>query len=116
MADVRALGSTFTPREAPDAARTTCGASISASPYRYVARVRYHAPQDVVAQTFRRRRSPSKPDGPDACIVTTGADDPERMVLYLAMPGCDFEVLEPPEVVDAVRAVADRLQPGGARC
>jgi hypothetical protein len=48
--------------------------------------------------------------------VTAGGDDPERIVLYLAMPGVRFEVLEPPEVVAAAGAVADRLraamQPG----
>jgi hypothetical protein len=57
-----------------------------------------------------RARVEIEPDGADACIVTTGADDPERMVLYLGMPGYDFEVLSPPEVVDAVHVVADRLR------
>jgi hypothetical protein len=32
------------------------------------------------------------------------------MVLYLGMPGYDFEVLSPPEVVEAVKVVADRLR------
>jgi predicted DNA-binding transcriptional regulator YafY len=108
MADVRALGSTFTPREAPDAASYVRHA-ISASPYRYVARVRYQAPEDVVAQHFSPASVTIEADGPDACIVTVGADDPERMVFYLALPGCDFEVLEPPEVVRAVGALAQRL-------
>ena len=49
-------------------------------------------------------------DGPDACILTAGADDPERMVFYLALPGCEFEVLEPPEVVQAVGMLAERLR------
>lgn len=114
MADVRALGSTFTPRPAPDAAQYVQRA-ISSSPYRYVARVRYHAPRDVVAQTFSAASVQIEPDGPDACILTTGADDPDRMVLYLAMPGCEFEVLEPPEVADAVRTAAERLRRAGAR-
>ena len=108
MSDVHALGSTFVPREAPDAA-TYVRRSISAFPYRYVARIRYQAPHDVVAQVFSAASATIEPDGDDACIVTTGADDPERMVMYLALPGCDFEVLEPPEVVAAVRAVAERL-------
>lgn len=108
MSDVRALGSTFVPREAPDAASYVRRA-ISSSPYRYVARVRYHAPQAVVAQTYSAASVDLEPDGPDACIMTTGADDPEKMVPWLAMVGCDFEVLEPPEVVNAVRAVAERL-------
>src|ERR1700687_3963572 len=51
MSDVRARGSTFTPRAAPDAA-AFIRHSISASPYRYVARVRYFVPENVVAQHF----------------------------------------------------------------
>jgi predicted DNA-binding transcriptional regulator YafY len=108
MADVRALGNTFTPRQAPDAAAYV-RRSISASPYRFTARVRYHAPQDAIAKVFSQTSVDIEPDGSDKCIVTTGADDPERMVLYLGMPGYEFEVLSPPEVVDAVRTVADRL-------
>lgn len=108
MTDVRALGSTFVPRETPDAA-SYVRRSISAFPYRYVAKVRYRASQEVVAQTFSPASADIQPDGDDACIVTTGADDPDRMVLYLALPGCEFEVLEPPEVVAAVRDVAERL-------
>lgn len=114
MSDVRALGSTFVPRDAPDAADYVRRA-ISSSPYRYVARVRYHAAQDVVAQTFSATSVQIEPDGPDACIVTTGADDPERMALYLAMPGCEFEVLDPPEVIHAVGAAAERLRRAAAR-
>jgi len=109
MADVTARGTTFAPREAPDAARYVRRA-ITASPYRYVARVRYLAPRDLVARCFSDASAEIEADGPDACILTAGADDPERMVPWLAMPGVEFEVLEPPEVVAAVRTVADRLR------
>ncbi len=112
MSDVRALGTTFVPRDAPDAAAYV-RRSISSSPYRYVARVRYQAPEDVVARHFPPASATIEPDGPDACIVTAGADDPERMVLYFATVGPDFEVLEPPEVVRAVAAVAQRLARAG---
>ena len=108
-ADVRALGSTFVARDAPDAAAYV-RRSISASPYRHVARVRYHAPEHVVAQHFSPASVTIEADGPDACIVTAGADDPERMVFYFATVGADFEVLEPPEVADAVESVAERLR------
>jgi predicted DNA-binding transcriptional regulator YafY len=108
MADVQALGSTFVPREAPDAASYVQHA-ITTSPYRYVARVRYRAPLSVVAQVFSSSSVELEPDGPDACIMTTGADDPERMVPWLALPRCEFEVLEPAEVVEAVRVVSARL-------
>ncbi len=112
MSAVAARGSTFAPREAPDAADYV-RRSISSSPYRYVARVRYRAPQSAVAQCFPPASATVEPDGPDACIVTAGADDPERMVLYFATVGHDFEVLEPPEVIAAVRAVAGRLRLAG---
>ncbi len=62
-----------------------------------------------MAKVFSPTAVDIEPDGSDTCIVTTGADDPERMVLYLGMPGYEFEVLSPPEVIEAVRAVADRL-------
>ncbi|MGO4442316.1 helix-turn-helix transcriptional regulator [Mycobacterium sp. 2YAF39] len=109
MADVRALGSTFVKRDAPDAA-TYIQKSISSSPYRYVARVRYQASEQILAQHFSPASVSIEADGPDACIVTAGADDPERMVLYFATVGYDFEILEPPEAIAAVDAIADRLR------
>ncbi|MBO0678981.1 YafY family transcriptional regulator [Mycolicibacterium sp. S2-37] len=109
MTDVVAAGTTFTPRPAPDAADYV-GRAISASPYRYVARVRYQAPLDVVAPHFPPGSAQIEADGPDACIVTAGADDPERMALYFAVGGAEFQVLEPPEVIAAAAAVADRLR------
>ena len=51
MSDVRALGSTFVARDAPDAAAYV-RRSISSSPYRYVARVRYQAPETVAGATL----------------------------------------------------------------
>ena len=108
MTDVLALGSTFAPRDAPDAA-SYVRRSISTSPYRYTARVRYQAPVEAIERIFPAASVVVEPDGPDACIVTTGADDPGRMVLYLALPNCDFEVLEPPEVIEAARTMGARL-------
>ena len=108
MSDVRARGSTFALREAPDAA-TFVSRALSSSPYRYIARVRYSCSKDVVMQRFSPTAVTLEEDGPDSCVVTTGADDPQVLVLYLAMVGCDFEILGPPEVIDAARVVAARL-------
>jgi predicted DNA-binding transcriptional regulator YafY len=114
MTDVVAVGSTFTPRDTPDAA-AFIRRSISASPYRYVARVRYFAPYSVVAQHFSPGSATVDADGPDACVLTAGGDDAERIAIYLAMVGVDFEVLDPPEVRDAVGVVANRLRRAGSR-
>jgi predicted DNA-binding transcriptional regulator YafY len=114
MDDLRALGSTFKPRPAPDAA-SYVRRSITASPYRYVARVRYFASQEFVSQYFSVGSATVEPQGSGACVVTAGGDDPARMALYFAMAGCEFEVLEPPEVAEAVRGVAERLRRAAAQ-
>lgn len=108
MSDVTARGTTFLPREAPDAA-TYVQRSISTNPYPVVARVRYHASKDVVAQYFSAASVTITPDGPDACIVEAGADDPERMMFYLAAPDCGFEILGSDEVVESARVLSRRL-------
>ena len=90
------------------------GRAISASPYRHVARVRYLASKEVLAQHFSPALVTIEEDGPDACVVVTGADDPQRLALYLAMPGIDFDVLEPPEVAQGAVAMARRLAAAGA--
>jgi predicted DNA-binding transcriptional regulator YafY len=108
MSDVRARGTTFITRDAPDAA-TYVSRSISSSPYRYVARVRYFCSSEVVAQHFSPSSVTVEAEGPDTCLVTAGADDPEKIALYLAMVGCDFEILGPPEVIAGAQVMAARL-------
>jgi predicted DNA-binding transcriptional regulator YafY len=108
MAEVRARGTTFTMRPAPDAADYVRRA-ITTSPYRYVARARYQATKSVMAQHFSPTSVTIEDDGPGTCIVVTGADDPQTLVLYLAMPGVAFEVLEPEEVADGALAMSALL-------
>ncbi|WP_431235218.1 helix-turn-helix transcriptional regulator [Mycolicibacterium psychrotolerans] len=108
MAQVRAKGSTFTAREAPDAAAYVRRA-ITTSPYRYITRVRFHAAKNIMEQHFSPTTVTIEDDGPTACVVVTGADDPKALVLHLAMPGIAFEILEPDEVADAARSMSALL-------
>ena len=108
MAQVHATGSTFSAREAPDAA-TYVRRAITTSPYRHVARVRYEAAKSVMEQHFSPTTVTIEDDGPSTCIVVTGADNPAALVLYLAMPGIAFEILEPDEVADGARAMSALL-------
>lgn len=114
MIGVRARGTTFAGREAPDAADYV-GRAISVAPYRYPARVRYLAPKDILAQHFSPSSVTIVDDGPHSCVVLTGADDPQRLALYLAMPGIAFEVLDPPEVAQAAAAAAALLAGAAGR-
>jgi predicted DNA-binding transcriptional regulator YafY len=112
MSEVRATGTTFVPRPAPDA-RDFVRHSISAAPYRYVARVRYPLPASLVSQRFSSSSVRIEPDGAHACVLTAGGDDPETMVLYFAMAGAEFQVLDPPEVRKAAVAIGSRLRLAG---
>jgi predicted DNA-binding transcriptional regulator YafY len=108
MSRVAARGTTFTPREAPDAA-SYVSRSISSSPYKHIATVRYAASKEVISQQFSPSSATVEADGPDSCVVTAGADNPETLALYLAMVGCDFEILGPPEVIAGARVIGQRL-------
>lgn len=109
MAEVLARGTTFTPRDAPDAA-SYVSRSISSSPYRYIAKVRYSAAKDEVGQHFSPSAATIESDGPESCVVTAGADNPETLALYLATVGCDFEILGPPEVIAGAQVAGERLR------
>ena len=62
-----------------------------------------------MAQHFSPTSVTIEDDGPDTCVVVTGGDDPRTMVLYLAMPGVAFEVLEPDAVADGALAMSALL-------
>jgi hypothetical protein len=44
------------------------------------------------------------------CIVSVGSDTPQMLAVYLGMLDADFEVAEPPELVDQLRTLADRYR------
>jgi predicted DNA-binding transcriptional regulator YafY len=104
-------GPRFTPRALPSdreiAARVARGAGEAM--WRYRARVIVHAPAAYV-----RGRLPVPMEveslGQDRCAFEPGSDDPEMLAVYLGMLGADFEVVDAPELVDALRQLARRYQ------
>ncbi|MBG0830345.1 WYL domain-containing protein [Planomonospora sp. ID67723] len=101
-------GPRFAPREPPEggfAAHVARG--LETAVWKYVARVTVHAPAEEIAP----RLPPSvtvEPVGERTCVITTGSDTPHMLALYLGMLEVDFEVAEPPELVEHVRALAAR--------
>lgn len=104
-------GPRFTPRQLPPdeeiAARVARG--VGEATWRYRARVIVHAPADHV-----RARLPIRIDvealGEDRCAFEPGSDDPHQLALHLGMLGADFEIVDAPELVEAVDALADRFR------
>ncbi|WP_445258022.1 helix-turn-helix transcriptional regulator [Nocardioides aurantiacus] len=98
----------FVPREHPDPAELV-QRSVSASPYRHVARVRVHAPLAEVAERVSPSTGRLEEDGPDACVLTAGGDDLLWIVGFLLSLEQELEVLEPPELLASFRDTAARL-------
>jgi predicted DNA-binding transcriptional regulator YafY len=103
----------FTPRELPakDAAAYV-RKSIAEKPNRYDAVVTLHAPADEVTKRVPRYWGRIEPIDARTCRYTTGDDDLGWLALRVAMLGVEFEVVEPPELIEHLRELGARLTRG----
>ncbi|NUP61211.1 MAG: YafY family transcriptional regulator [Nonomuraea sp.] len=108
-------GPRFTPRELPGdgdvAAYVEKG--VSTAMWRYRATVLVHAPADQVAGLPLGLEI--EPAGPDTCLVRLGGDDLDGMAVWIGFIGVDFEVLDPPELAEAVLRLSERYRRGAAQ-
>jgi predicted DNA-binding transcriptional regulator YafY len=112
VSNPKAGGRRFTPRPLPakDPAAYVAQ-SLRSAPSRYDARVTVHAP----AAELEKRRwlgGTVKPLGADRCEYRTSDDNLDWLAVRIAMLECEFEVHEPPELVDRLRSMAGRIQRG----
>jgi predicted DNA-binding transcriptional regulator YafY len=104
-------GPRFTPRALPPDREVTAQVArgVGEATWRYRARVIVHAPA-----TWVQGRLPIPVDveslGHDRCAFEPGSDHPQMLALYLGMLDADFEIVDSPELVDALRKLASRYQ------
>lgn len=84
-------------------------ASISSAPYRYEARVTVHAPAERIGGTASGRWGTVAPIDDRSCEYRSGDDDLGWLALRIVMLGADFEVHEPPELIEHLRTIGRRL-------
>jgi predicted DNA-binding transcriptional regulator YafY len=72
--------------------------------------VRLHAPAEAVAQRIPAGVGLLEVVDEDTCLLRTGAETLDALAVHLGMLGADFEVSEPPELVDHIRALAERYR------
>src|SRR6185437_1782741 len=84
--------------------------SIIGAPNRFEARVTLRAAADEIARRAPAHWGTITPIDAHTCEYRTGDDDLGWLALRVAMLGVDFEVLEPPELIEHLRALAERLQ------
>ncbi|MFE7513980.1 helix-turn-helix transcriptional regulator [Streptomyces sp. NPDC057540] len=103
-------GPRFPPREPPAedlAAYVQKG--VSGAAYAREATVRLFVPLAEAAAVVGPLDGVLTADGEEACLLRTGARSLDFMVFHVMFMGFDFEVVDPPELVEAVRALRDRL-------
>jgi predicted DNA-binding transcriptional regulator YafY len=104
-------GPQFARRDSPDdggaAARVLNG--LGSAAWRCQARVTVHAPADVIIQQLPPAIT-VEPVDEHTCVVSAGSDTPQILAAYLGMFDADFEVSEPPELVEHIRTLARRYE------
>ncbi|MFF7186934.1 helix-turn-helix transcriptional regulator [Streptomyces sp. NPDC008222] len=109
-------GPRFTPRTPPAddlAAYVSRGVSTAVYPTRAV--VRLLVPLTEAAERISPSAGVLQAETDGSCLLSTGAPSLDVMVVHILMTGLPFEVVEPAELVDALRTARDRLDAALAR-
>jgi predicted DNA-binding transcriptional regulator YafY len=114
LARPASTGVRFMPRRLPakDAAAYV-EQSITSAPNRFEARVTLHAGADEITSRVPGYWGTIVPIDAQRCEYRTGDDDLRWLALRVAMLGVDFEVHEPPELIEHLRVLASRLERAG---
>jgi len=86
--------------------------SISGAPTRYDARVTVHASLEEITSRIPSHWGRFESIDERTCEYRTGDDDLGWLAMRIAMLGVDFEVHEPPELIEQLKTIAGRLKRG----
>jgi predicted DNA-binding transcriptional regulator YafY len=103
-------GPRFRPRELPDGGDVAAyvARGVSSAAVRFAVRVVVRAPAEVVTARINPAVGVVEAIDEHSCVLATGADSMETVAVYLGLLDIDFEVTEPPELVDRLRVLAAR--------
>jgi predicted DNA-binding transcriptional regulator YafY len=89
--------------------------SVTAAPYRHLARVRVHAPAEEVAAQVPPQVGRIEEDREQGwCVLVAGADRLDAIAVHIAMLGYEAQVLEPEELRAVAAGLGRRLMAMGA--
>jgi predicted DNA-binding transcriptional regulator YafY len=110
IAATPAPGPRFPPRDPPEEdVAGYISRAISTAPYPYQATVRLHAPAEAAAERVGPAAGLLEAVDEHTCLLHVGGTSVADFPVYLAQIGFDFEVLDPPEIVEQVRVLAERF-------
>jgi predicted DNA-binding transcriptional regulator YafY len=103
-----ATGARFLPRTPPEggfAAFVT--RSVAWAPQLHQAKVTLHASVEMAAERIPPGAGMLEAIDQYSCVLHTGASSLDTLSVYLALIGFDFEVREPPELIERIRWLAE---------
>lgn len=101
----------FQPRKPPDGDFATyVSKSLSQAPYPYRARVTLYASLDALAPRIPASAGVLEAIDQNSCMLHTGSHSLEGITIHLSLLGVNFQVHEPPQLIDYMRNLADRLK------
>jgi predicted DNA-binding transcriptional regulator YafY len=105
-------GVRFTPRDLParDLAAYVSQSGVNA---RCRARLKLFAPAATIAERLPPCIGLIEPIDEASCFFETGASTYESLAMHLSLIGADFEVIEPVELLEEVRRLAERYRRAG---
>jgi predicted DNA-binding transcriptional regulator YafY len=108
-------GPRFVPRDPPQDTAAYVSQNVASAPYRYQARILMHAPLDVVAARSSPTAGRLEAIDEHTCVLHTGSNSLDELALYVGLKGINFEVLDPPELIEHIRTLAHRLTRASTR-
>jgi predicted DNA-binding transcriptional regulator YafY len=101
----------FTPRKPPGGDFAAfVSKSLASVPYPIRARMTLHAPVEAIAKRLPPSAGTLEAIDERACMLHTGSHSMEGLAIHLMLLGVDFQVHEPPELIEHLRRVAERLR------
>jgi predicted DNA-binding transcriptional regulator YafY len=103
-------GARFSPRKPPEYDIAAYVArSVAYTPYPFRARVTLFASRETVAERIPPTMGVLEAVDEQTCALQTGSHSLDGLAVHLALIGVDFQVHEPPELVDHIRLLAERF-------
>jgi predicted DNA-binding transcriptional regulator YafY len=112
---VPVLGAPFNPRPPPADLKSYVANAIAAAPYRFRAKFRLKGSMTIVAPSAPPWVGVLEPLDETHCMLSTGADSPEALVLQVMLCGVDFSLIEPADLRPSLTKIAARLQRAARR-
>lgn len=104
----------FVPRLPPEGVSAFVARSITASPYRHRARLRLAGTVAELSPRVPSWLGSLEAETPSHCALVVGGDTLDAVVAMIVHLGLDFELVDPPELAEALARTAARLAKGAA--